>query len=120
VNAVNPWEGDAFFRNLIGVAAVPNAFSAAWFTQGDGTAAQLDNKHRPLILMQAAELGDIIVRKASSREVLAAHCLRSGCDGLPGVSNVVGAISIGPVAVLPRFPPHNAGQDQYDGRNVPR
>ena len=55
VNPVNPRVSDSFCGELIRVSAVPNGLAAAWFAHWNGSAAQLDNEHRPLILVQATE-----------------------------------------------------------------
>ena len=49
---------------------------ACSFAHWNGTAAQLDNEHRPLILVQAAGLGDFIVTEMTERKGVASNGLR--------------------------------------------
>ena len=47
-------------------------------------------------------------------EGFASNRLSRKRDRLPCVSNIVQAISISPVTILPRLAPSNAGQHKYD------
>ena len=52
-------------------------------------ATQLDDEHRPLILVQAAELRDFIVREMTDRKPVASDGSGGEREGLPGVPHVV-------------------------------
>jgi hypothetical protein len=71
VNPVNLRVNDAFSRELIRLAAVPDGLSGIWFTHWNRPAAQLDNEHRPLVLVQATALRDFIVREVTEPKAVA-------------------------------------------------
>ena len=89
MNPVNARVNGSFFRKLIRVPAVPNGLTGVWFAHWDRPATQLDNEHRPLILGQAAELRDFIVRKMTDRKAVASNGSGGEREGLPGVPYVV-------------------------------
>ena len=89
VNPVNARVNDSFFRELIRVAAVPNGLAGVWFAHWNGSATQLDNEHWPLILVQATELRDFIVREMTDREAVASDGSGGERKGLPGVPYIV-------------------------------
>ncbi len=89
LNPVNERVGDSFFRELIRVPAVPNGLAGVWFAHWNGLATQLDNEHRPFILVKAAELRDFIVREMTDRKAVASDGSGGEREGLPGVPHVV-------------------------------
>src|SRR5215472_16150758 len=80
----------------------------------NGTAAYFDHEHWPLIVGQETELPEFIVLERTSRKAVAPD--GSGCkrERLPGMPNVMQAVSISPITILPRFTPGNAGQDECE------
>src|SRR5579864_1744076 len=96
--------------------AVPDRFTSVRFANGNRTASDPDKQHGPLVIVQPAESRDFIVLELTGCETIASHGAGGERERLPGVPDIVQAIAISPVAVLPRFAPRNAGQDEYDGR----
>ena len=60
-----------------------------WLAHWNGSATQLDNEHRPLILVQATELRDLIVREMTDRKAVASDGSAGKRERLPGVPHVV-------------------------------
>ena len=100
------------------MSAVPNGLGCVRFAHWNGAAAQLDNEHRPLVLVQATELRDFIVREMTDRKAVASDGSGGERKRLPGVPDIVQAVSICPVTVLPRLAPRNAGQDKHYWRRA--
>ena len=83
--------------------------------------ANFNDEHRPLVLAEAAETARFH-RPGNRRiaRVVASHGLGGERQRLPGVTDIVQAVSIGAVAILPRLAPRDAGQDKYDRRIAAR
>ena len=64
------------------------------------------------------QLRDFIVREMTDRKTVASDGSGGERERLPGVPYVVQAVSICPVAILPRLAPRNAGQDKHDWRGA--
>ena len=79
---------------------------------------QADNQHWPLIHVRAAQLRHFIVREMSECEAVASDSAGGECKRLPSVPYVVQAVPICPFTVLPRLAPHNAGQNEHNGRRA--
>src|SRR5205807_1409090 len=65
-------------------------------------------------------LHNFIVREMTAGEAVAPNCPGGERERLPGMSDVVQAVSICPVTVLPSLAPRDAGQDKYYGRGLIR
>ena len=89
VNPVNARVSGSFFREVIRLPSVPIGLASVWFAHWNGPATQLYNEHRPLILMQAHELRDFIVREMTDRKAVASNGSGGEREGLPGVPHVV-------------------------------
>src|ERR1035437_417330 len=118
VNPVNPLVSDLFCRELIRVAAVPNGLARIRPARWNGPATQLDKEHGSLILLQATEPRDFIVREMTDRKAVASNSPGGESERLPGVPYVMQAVSICSITVLPRLPPHNGGQNKHQGRRA--
>ena len=120
VNRVNQRVSDSFGRKLVRVSAVPNGLASRPDHALEWTLPRsFDDEHRPLVLVQATELRDFIVREidpmAKLSHPMARAASASACQACP---DIVQAVSICPVTVLPCLAPRNAGQDKHDGRGA--
>jgi hypothetical protein len=69
--------------------------------------------------MQETLIRNPVICEMAKRKAFAAHSSSSNRQRLPGMSDVVRAIPIGTVPVLPGFTPGNAGQNENErGRDV--
>src|SRR5579871_1661094 len=109
VNPVNPRVSDYFSGKLIRSPSVPKGPADVTFAHWNRPAMQLDHEHRPLILMQATDICEFIVLEMSNRSAITSGCSGGQRQSLPRMSDVVQAVSISPVTVLPRLAPGNAG-----------
>src|SRR5262249_33246277 len=76
-------------------------------------------EHGPFVRVKTAELlRDFVVREMTDRIAFTSDGSGGECERLPSVSDVVQAVSIGPVTVLPGLAPCNAGQNKYNWSRV--
>src|SRR4029077_14223065 len=85
VDAVNQWIGCVFVRKPVGAPFEPNGLADVWVAQRNGTLVQPDDQHRPLILVQATELGDFVIREMAGGEAIASDRSRGERQRLPGM-----------------------------------
>ena len=95
------------------MAAIPNGLAGIGFSHWNGRAAQFDKEQRHLIVREAAELRDFIIREMTYRKTVASNSSGGEGERLPGVPYVVQAVSIGTITILPRLAPRNAGQNKH-------
>ena len=71
-----------------------------------------DDQHGPFIMIEETALRHCVIQEVSDAKAFASDRARSESKRLPGVPDVVQAVSICPVPVLPSFAPGNAGQNE--------
>ena len=87
MNPVNPRVNDDFCRELIRLSVIPDRLGCVRFTHWNRPAAQLDNEHRPLVLVQATGLRDFIVREMTDGKAVASDGSGGKRECLPGMSH---------------------------------
>ena len=75
-----------------------------------------DDEHGPLVVIQVTGFGNRVIGKISDSESLASHCLRGESERLPGVADIVQAITIGAITIFPGFAPGDGGENENQGR----
>ena len=68
--------------------------------------------------VEAHSFRQAIVYEMPKRTALASDRSRTKRQSLPGMTNVVQTISIGPIAVLPGFAPDDAGENENERERV--
>jgi hypothetical protein len=76
-------------RDPVGVPAIPNVLAGVWPAHWNGSATQLNDEHRPFILVQPAELRHFIIREKTCGKALASDGSGGQGESLPGVPDVV-------------------------------
>src|ERR1700736_3916107 len=95
---------------------IPNGLAKLRCTHRNRASSQFDDHHGPLVLVQTAEPRYFVVGKMTECKAVASHGPGSERKCLPGVSDVVQAVAVGAVTVLPCLAPRDAGQYKYDRR----
>src|SRR5579862_1656598 len=119
VNSLNQWISYLLLRQSVGLTSEQNCLD--WFQRphGNGSALELDDKHRPLILIQETLFRNSVIRKLAKRKTFAADRSSSESESLPGMPDIVQAVPIGSIPVFPGFAPGNARQDENErGRDT--
>jgi hypothetical protein len=89
VNPVDPRVSGYFFRELIRLPALPNRLGGVWFAHWNGPTTEFDNEYRPLIVLQAKELRNFVIREMTDRKAVASDAVGSELKALPGMPDVV-------------------------------
>jgi hypothetical protein len=120
---LNRWIVDLFLREPVGLTSKQMRFVGGQQLLGNGESMKLHDQHGPFIFIQEAVLRNLVIFELANSEAFASHCSGSKRERLPRVSDIVQAIAISAILVLPRFAPGNAGQNKDDrviGADQPR
>src|SRR5271169_254440 len=119
VDSFNQWIRYLLLRQPVRVAVKQNRLDWILHPRGNGWTVKPDDQHGPLILTEVTPFRYFFVREIPKREAFAPNGSSGKRKSLPGMSDVVQAIPICAVLVLPRFAPRDAGQNEnYRSRSV--
>ena len=116
MEVLDPCVGERLFREPVRLSLKPDSLACVRFSQWYRTALQSHDQHRPLVVVEAITFGHLAVGKVAHRGAFTSHGAGRERQRLPRMPHIVEAVTIRPVAVLPRLAPGDAGKNKNNRR----